>query len=117
MGSAGTGSFGDYKPGQNEDRCLENLFNITLEEVALCEYFEINKDIPPFMTQVKVKNQLHNGRVALETIERNEIIGLLPTIYSYIISCIRRGYRYEGKVTFSSTSPIAKVMVDLDAIK
>src|SRR5690625_1930075 len=117
MGSTGMGRFKDFKPSGNEDRCLEDLENVSLEDVGRMPYYEKFKEMPPMMIEVLVLNDLYNGRIAIQSIDDELIIGLLPSKYNYLLSCLKKGFKYEGHVIFSINNPIPRVMVNLDAFR
>lgn len=116
MGSSGTGSFGDLRAnGYQEDRCSQPLSDVTLEEVARSDYYQNNGYITPITTTVKIRDTLFNGRIAVETVDTCEVVGLLPSRFSYILACVRKGFTYIGRVKYSVDTPIPTVVVDLDA--
>lgn len=119
MGSSGTGRLTDYTQsgggtsGQGggtsgSDKCMESIQE-QLEEVALCDYFKNNNNVPPVATTVRVTIE---NRVAVET-TAGELIGYLPTQYNYIVACIHNGYSYSGSIQVSTTDPLPTVLVHL----
>lgn len=115
MGSTGSGTFGDYKPKANEDLCYKEIKNVSLEEVSRSPYYQQKKLVPSLMDEVQVLETLHNKRIAVESIRDGLIIGYLPTKYSYLLSCMKKGIRYVGNIDFSIDQPVPKVMVNLNA--
>lgn len=114
MGSSGTGQFGNLRPNLDDNKCERVLKDVSLEDVALCEYYRENEGVPSITHPVRVREGLHQGRIAVESLESSLVIGYLPSIYSYIPTCIKQGYSYVGNVTYSSNSVVPKVIVDLD---
>jgi hypothetical protein len=115
MGSSGNGSFGDYKPSTTEDLCYREIKSVPLDEVSRSPYYQINNTVPPIMGEVHVLEELHNKRIAVESVEDGLIIGYLPTRFSYLLSCMKRGIRYVGNIDYSNDQPIPKVTVNLNA--
>jgi hypothetical protein len=132
MGSTGTGKFSDYPGGsggkpngpsgspggkggkpEEADKCARSIKDTSLEEVALAEYFTNHKSVPPVKTKIKVRKKLVGGRVAVETSDRNEIIGFAPTAYNYLRSCMEKNWVYIGTVEDSTAGKLPKVKVDL----
>lgn len=133
MGSSGTNTFSDYpgsgggRPGgkggggggggeEKTDKCDVTLDDLSLEDVALSEYFTEKEKSPPENTKVRVREKLVDGRVAVET-ESGEVIGYVPTAYNYLRQCISQGWKYRGKVSTSSSGKIPRVQVHLAAAK
>ena len=129
MGSTGTGRFSDY-PGSSEgsgsgaggggsqgggkssDKCESAIGELPLEEVATCEYFEKSKDVPSVGTEVKLKEELVGGRLAVVT-NSKEVVGFLPTKYNYLLKCIKKGFTYVGVVLSSNSGELPTVKIDL----
>jgi len=132
MGSSGTGHFSDYsgssggsiksegsgtsKGSGNSNRCENNL-NVSLEEVASCNYYRNHDGVPPAQTDVNVISKLIGGRIGVQTTTGSELIGYLPTEYNYLRRCMEQGYSYNGTVSSSSLKPIPRVSVVLRASK
>ncbi|MGD7045866.1 hypothetical protein [Jeotgalibacillus proteolyticus] len=117
MGSSGVGRFGDYK-GDNEptrDMCSMERKNVGLEEVGRSAYFNVSENVPAIMEPVVLSEQLKNGRLVIISEETGEEIGFLPSKYSFLLACMRKGFRYKGNVAYSTSKPIPKVDVDLYA--
>lgn len=126
MGSTGSGNFSDYSGSGNSrsgdegrtggggssgvDRCKQ-AFSCSLEEVAQCEYYEENGDIPMEGTELAIEV---DGRV-IAVDEDGVVVGAIPTRYNYIAECIADGYRYVGVVSFASKIPIPSIGVDFIA--
>jgi len=121
MGSTGSGSFSDY-PGSSpkeggqgaggggasgDDRCAR-AFSCTLEEVAYCDFFSANGDVPPADTALSVEQR---GRLfAVDA--SGQTVGALPTAFNYLADCMAAGFTYEGRVNASASAPVASVNVD-----
>jgi hypothetical protein len=138
MGSTGTGKFSDYPgssggrpsgtPGggggggsptkpDDVDKCGRAISDMSLEEVALADYFKNHKAVPPVKTKVRVRKKLVGGRVAVETTASSEVVGYVPTVYNYLRGCMEKGWKYEGQVDDSSKGKLPKVKVSLVGTK
>jgi hypothetical protein len=131
VGSTGTGNFSDYSGSQggggsggggqgggsnsNEDRCLESIENVRLQEIERSEYYSNHGAVPRVSTKVALRSTLVGGRIAIETKSGKEIIGVLPTRLNYLRRCIEQGYSYTGEVVESKSGLVPSVRVDLDA--
>ena len=117
MGSLGTGSFGDYRGGfePTKDMCRKERKNVELEEVGRLEYFNNHGDVPAIMERVVLSDKLENGRLVVLLEATGEKIGLLPSRYSNLLACMRKGFSYSGSVVYSTLKPFPKVEVDLYA--
>jgi hypothetical protein len=115
MGSTGSGSFGDYKPTKTDDLCFNEIKSEFLEDVARSPYYQTLNQVPSIMDEVHVLETLHNRRIAVECSENGLIIGYLPTKYSYLLSCMKKGIKYVGNVDYSVDQPLPKVTVNLNA--
>lgn len=142
MGSSGTSNFTDYPgprrsdteaasagpevssgeaqeagaPNRGESEanpCLNAIAEFSLEDVERCAYFTRTQDVPPAGTDVLVPSQLVGGRIVVAVAADGEVIGLAPTRFNYLLGCLRRGFKYPGEVTASSTAPLAVVRVAL----
>lgn len=125
MGSTGSGRFTDYSGtgstssgGANgsggtsgTDRC-KIAFSVTLEEVALCEYFSKTGTLPATGTQLKIV--LDKRLFAVDS--SNTKVGALPTSFNYLAACLATGHSYIGLVSHSTATPIPSVVVDFAAI-
>ena len=120
MGSTGSGRFSDYsgtgsssqKEGSSggssgTDRC-RLAFSCILEEVAQCEYFSSNGDLPEIGATVKLRL---NGRLFAED-SNGKSIGALPTKFHYLVACMESGIDYIGVVANSVASPVPSISVD-----
>lgn len=132
MGSAGSGHMGDYKSGNikattgvgagvggasgGESSCPLAIENIKLEDVATSEFYRSHGTVPTSSASVRLRDEVNNGRLVVELKETGEIIGNLPTRYSYLLTCIKLGTNYEGSIVSSGLSPIAYVVVSLNAV-
>ena len=133
MGSTGTGNFSDYSGSQgggtggggsggaqgggnqNEDRCLELIKEVRIQEVERSEYYLNHESVPRNGTQVVVQATLVDGRIAVETKSGKEVIGVLPTKLNYLRRCIEQGYSYSGEVVESKAGLVPSLRVDLDS--
>jgi hypothetical protein len=141
MGSTGTGKFGNYPSSRKQSNlngqnsvssdstdisfdnnteeesilCMKPLLKVNLEDVAQNDYFIKYHNVPPIDHSVNISSQLKNGRIVVVSKENLVIIGNLPTEYNYISACLSSGYKYEGTVVSSGTSPFPYVVVDLYA--
>jgi len=117
MGSSGVGRFGDYQGGTDptKDLCRMERKNVGLEEVGRLDYFNVHGTVPAIMEPVVLNNQLKNGRLVVLSETTGEEIGFLPSRYSNLLACMRKGFNYRGHVVYSVSKPIPKVDVDLNA--
>lgn len=117
MGSSGVGNFGNYPGDSNptKDMCRLERKNIGLEEVGRSHYFNENGNVPKIMELVVLSNQLKNGRLVILSETTGEEIGFLPSSYSSLLACMRKGFSYRGHVVYSVLKPYPKVEVDLNA--
>lgn len=135
MGSSGTDRFSDYSGSHGGDRpggrgsgaggagpaggqsglnrCERAIGDTPLEEVARSEYHERHKGVPPTGTAVGVRKKLFGGRVAVETLDGREVVGLLGTEYLYLRTCMEQGWEYTGVVIDSAAGKVPTVRVDL----
>ena len=134
MGSSGNGKFGDYPKRTvgvghsggdssntssdivtNEISCPEKLERVMLEDVGTSEYYQNHNGVPCVGLSVRIRSEVYEGRLVVESVSDGEVIGNLPTEYnSTIFTCIESGIKYYGKVVFSSTEPIPAVMVTVN---
>ena len=137
MGTSGTNRFSDYtgekepptgKPAKGGgktstagsssggNQCERAHGDISLEEVARCDYFKSHKGVPSVDTLIAVRKKLEGGRLAVETAEDSEVVGYLPTRYLYLRKCMQQGWTYVGHVLASSggKSPIVRVDIAPD---
>lgn len=117
MGSAGTGRFGNISDAKSYDkeRCLIELPEIELQEVANCAFYRFEGEVPPIFTPVYVEGKVKNGRLRVLLSEDNNEIGLLPTQFSYLLTCMSRGHNYSGAIVFSEDGTFPKIVVNLHA--
>lgn len=124
MGSAGSGSFGNYPgkssktPGGNgsgvgggfggEVEAPEIIENVKLEDVATSEYYIQHENVPGKGEKVSLRTNIVEGRLVVELTETHEIIGNLPTEYNYL-----RGLKYHGTIVSSGLTPIPYIVVNL----
>lgn len=136
MGSSGTGQFGNYRINDNLDTskqnnglnlngiggvgeghgeilCPDSIELINLEDVSFSEYYKRYKNVPAKDEKVKLRNKLYNGRLVVELLSTNEIIGNLPTEYNYLFNCVQNGRAYFGEIKSSGIDPIPYVVVTL----
>lgn len=120
MGSSGTGKFGNYTGAKNEEnKCVEDFYDINLEEVAISDFYTSLKTLPDVGSKVYLFEKLHNKRLAIKDSKKDLIIGYLPIEYNYLYTnCIlNKGYSYDGQVIFSNDLPIINVVVELNGKK
>ena len=110
MGSTGNGNFGDYRPS-GEARCDQRI-DVALEEVARSPYFQQHGTVPPTGTAVILQQSLVAGRLTVVDVS-GSVVGLLPTLYHYVIVCFGRGYTFDGFITGSRSGNIPSVSVSL----
>jgi hypothetical protein len=115
MGSSGTGSFGDLKAPSNKELCLREIREVLLEEVSLSQYYNNQRKVPDKDYPVEVGSSTINGRLVVISSENFEIVGYIPSRFSYLLGCMKKGHKYTGNVIFSTESPIPRIMVNLDA--
>ena len=138
MGSAGSGVFGNYRVdnGKNSERtsngiedaseighsggtgeieCPRTLQKVQLEDIATSEYYVHHKSLPVVGEGVRIRNKIHNGRIVVEKVDTQEVLGNLPTQYNYLLNCIKIGMQYSGSIVSSGNSPIPFIVVTLSA--
>jgi hypothetical protein len=138
MGSTGSGSFGNYRVGNNGDsevvckgegsgttggtgkgtgeiECPKKITNISLEDVATSEYYMQHRALPVAGEAIHLRNKVHNGRLVVEKKDTKEILGNLPTQYNYLINCIKKDVHYSGVVISADNTPIPFIVVTLNA--
>lgn len=141
MGSSGSGRLSDYskksgskksgtKPrgskkgggggasggSSGQDSCGKAIGDISLEEVARCEYYQKHSDVPRVSTVVRVRNVLVKHRIGVEN-KDGELLGYLPTEYNYLVGCMEAGYSYAGLVKSSLNVRVPRINIDLRARK
>jgi hypothetical protein len=109
--TGGSAKSGDTKDGGNI--CTNAITEVGLEEVARCDYFQQNNDVPSVKTRVQVRDILVDGRVAVETTAGSIVVGFLPTSFNYVRKCLADGFRYGGTIVSSTRKPIPAVVVTL----
>jgi hypothetical protein len=110
--TGGSAKTGDPKASGNI--CANAIVEVSLEEVARCDYFKQNDDVPSVKTRVQVRDVLVDGRVGVETTTGSIVVGFLPTSFNYVRKCVADGFRYEGTVVSSARKPIPIVVVTLN---
>ncbi len=128
MGSKGSGRFGTYKErpsvGTNTSgssfsqagrSCPSIIENIKLEDVATSEFFTKYNEVPAVGLDVQVRKKLHSGRLVVELVKTQEIIGNLPVQHSYLFTCISGGINYVGRIIASGLEPVEFIVVTLNA--
>ncbi|WP_210201024.1 hypothetical protein [Rhizobium sp. M1] len=119
MGSSGSGRFTDYSGSKNTDgtggtggvdRCRQAV-SCVLEEVSQCDFYTVNRAVPPVGTEVL----LAHDRRLFAVMPDGTKIGALPTAYNYLAACMRDGNTYVGVVSRSGLLPIPFVAVDFTA--
>jgi hypothetical protein len=138
MGSSGSGHFTDYskKPGSKkrgtevpgskggggaggasggssgDDPCNKAIGDISLEEIARCEYYQKHSDVPRMSTHVRVRQTLVEHRIGVET-DKGELLGYLPTEYNYLLGCMEAGVSYVGLIKSVLDVKVPKISIDL----
>ncbi|MFF6016190.1 MULTISPECIES: hypothetical protein [Lysinibacillus] len=117
MGSVGTGAFGTFGDAKRYDkeRCLRELPEIELQEVAHSEYYTAEGEVPNIFTAVYVAEKTKNGRLQVLLADDEREIGLLPSDFNYLLTCLSKGHRYSGTIVYSEDSHFPKIVVNLDA--
>jgi hypothetical protein len=139
MGSAGSGSFGNYRVGNNDNslgisidgstgtindatgkgtgeiKCPKEITNIQLEDVATSEYYMQHRSLPAVGETVRLRNKIHNGRLVIEKIDTQEVLGNLSTQYNYLIKKKKKNVHYSGVVIAVGITPIPFIVVTLNA--
>lgn len=130
MGSTVSGRFGDYKNNDHSrnagsgdgdvaergNGCPQAIENIKLEDVATSEFYKKHNNVPNQGMDVQIRDGHVSGRLVVELIGSQEVIGNLPTQYNNLLACIKQGMTYGGRIISSGTSPIPFVVVTLNAI-
>jgi len=138
MGSSGSGHLTDYskkrgskkssakRPGSKnggggggasggssgEDPCGKAIGDISLEEIAGCEYYQKHSDVPRLSTRVRVRQTLVEHRIGVEN-NKGELLGYLPTEYNYLLGCMEAGFSYVGLVKSALNILIPRINIDL----
>ncbi len=137
MGSTGYGTFGNYRPGGigggggaglgggagiggvagggAEQSCPKEVVNIKLEDVATSEYYQKRSAVPSAGAKVRLRSELHCGRLVVELEETGEILGNMPTQYHSLLLCMKKGLHYTGEVSSSGLQPIPFIIIHLYA--
>ena len=117
MGSVGTGAFGTFGDAKRYDieRCIRELPEIELQEVAHSEYYRSEGAVPDIFTAVYVSEKTKNGRLQVLITDDDIEIGLLPSEYNYLLTCLSKGHRYTGTIIYSENMHFPKIVVKLDA--
>lgn len=108
----GGGGGGASGGSSGEDPCGKAIGDISLEEVARCEYYRKYSDVPRLSTQVRVRQALVEHRIGVEN-RNGELLGYLPTEYNYLVGCMKIGFSYVGLVKSSLNVKIPRVNIDL----
>jgi hypothetical protein len=121
MGSVSSGKFKDYPPSKGddgpaggEDRCEQDLRDVSLDEVGRSDYFRGHNSVPRVGTRVRLREATVGPRLSVDD-TRGESVGFLPTEFNYLLLCMKRGFTYSGDVTASSDKPLPSVRVSLRA--
>lgn len=117
MGSMGTGEFGKISDAKNynEARCLKELPDIELQEVANSEYYHSEGQVPDIFSAIYISRKLKHGRLQILLADDDREIGLLPSQFSYLHTCLAKGHTYSGTIIFSENTQFPKIAVKLDA--
>lgn len=108
-GSEGGGASGG---SSGEDPCGKAIGDISLEEVARCEYYRKYSDVPRLSTQVRVRQGLVEHRIGVEN-KKGELLGFLPTEYNYLVTCMEASLSYVGLVKSSLNVKVPRINIDL----
>jgi len=92
--------------------CDDFVENITLQDVETAEYHSAEGKPPMTDTQVRLRSEKVDGRLAVETMSDQRIVGFMPDKYDYLVDCLAKGYVYVGRVIFATREPL-RVRVDL----
>lgn len=128
MESSSSGHFEDYSTspqrnsgtatgngGASEDnRCALKLETVRLEEIEKADYFKRHNGVPKNGIAVKLRTELTEGRLTVETTKEEESVGFLPTQFNYLLACLRDGWSYSGQITASTAQPVPKILVTLN---
>ncbi|MFS0671664.1 hypothetical protein [Ornithinibacillus sp. 179-J 7C1 HS] len=117
MGSMGSGRFGEQNGAKqyNKDRCLTEIPEIQLEDVVNCEYYLSEGEVPGLFREVFVPKKLKRGRLTVIQAEDNTEIGLIPSQFNYLYTCLLKGHSYRGNIVYIEDGQFPKVVVKLDA--
>lgn len=107
-----TGSV-DASDGEAENVCARRIEDAELEEVEHCTFFEAHGELPPEGTDVLVVREPNSGRPAVATVSAQEVLGLLPADYNYLIGCLESGYVYSGLVSLATAGNPSVVTVSV----
>ncbi|HEY0375341.1 MAG TPA: hypothetical protein VGC87_00110 [Pyrinomonadaceae bacterium] len=110
-GGGGSGASGGGGPSGGND-CAKAIGDISLEEVARCEYYQKYSDVPRVSTQVRVRKVLVGSRLGVEN-NKGELLGYIPTEYNYLVGCLEEGYSYTGLVKSSLNVRVPRINIDL----
>ena len=122
MGSSGGGRFSAYQVeragtmgnGEQSD-CPLKIENISLEDVAISEYYLHHDSVPVIGEAVELSIKLINKRLVVVLSDTQEVIGNMPVLYNMLFLCIKKGYKYSGTIKGSGLVPIPYVVVNLYA--
>lgn len=120
MGSSGSGNFSDYSGARKteqsnggssggssgSDKCRE-AFSVSLEDVAIHDYFVNNGSVPAVGTDLTIEI-----RTRLVAVVGSESVGSLPTRLNYLARCLEAGFEYKGVVTSSTNGVNPQVQAD-----
>ncbi|MBN2876773.1 MAG: hypothetical protein JXL85_03870 [Bacilli bacterium] len=115
MGSSGTGRFGGYSGKEREkNQCEDFDEGIRLEEVSSSEFFLNNNCFPDIDTEVVIKDELVEKRVAIMETETSLVIGFLPIDFNYLYEkCMKSGQKFYGNVSNTGFKPIPFILIEL----
>jgi hypothetical protein len=112
-GSKGGGGGGGASGGSSgEDPCSKAIGDISLEEVARCEYYQTHSNTPRVSTRVRVRQTLVEHRIGVEN-NKGELLGYLPTEYNYLLGCMEAGFSYVGLVKSALNVQVPRISIDL----
>jgi len=122
MGSSGSGRLTDYSGvpktdsgggssggSSGSDKCGQ-AFDVSLEDVALHDFYKNHKTVPAPGTELKIALK---GR--LVAVIGTESVGSLPTSFNYLAACLASGFTYTGVVRASSDGVSPQVHADFAA--
>lgn len=130
MESYTSGRFHEYTPVENEatspkagggeggaqpgtDMCDRVIESARLEEIERSQYHKKHSRVPRIEDLVRLRKGLEAGRLVIEHASTNLSVGYLPTRFNYLVQCLASGRKYNGKVTASTDSPSARIVIEL----
>lgn len=108
----GGGGGGTSGGSSGEDTCGKAIGDISLEEIARCEFYRKYSDVPRLSTPIRVRQGLVEHRIGVEN-KKGELLGYLPTEYNYLVACMAAGFSYVGLVKSSLNVKVPRINIDL----